>query len=168
MNIQNIKNTIYDWLYSIVPTVPIIWAYESATQPSPTYITINMTILPTKIGRDEIRRISNSYHINGLRKIMLSINAYGHNAIQVLSDIQSTLDNPSKSNVLSAGGLSISDSEDIRDLTTRLNTVWERRGLLEVRLYAAEDVSTDITTIDTVEITSNINGITTTKEVDIT
>jgi len=92
MNLSQIKLDIYDWFKnnSEFDASSIIWANQSAPQPSPPYLTMNIISGPDEVGTDEVVYDvdSESTKVRGLRTFTLSLNSFGRDSNQYLSDIK--------------------------------------------------------------------------------
>lgn len=158
MNWNAAKDALYEWASS-ASGVSVIWARQSAPPPATPYVTLALVGGPIAIGHDAQRRV----HLPdgeeladlrvdwlGAREMTLSVNVYGGDALAIASTLQSSLSLETVRDALAAAGMSVIRAGDIRDLTALLETTFESRAQMDVRLRFTTTTSELTTFIETV------------------
>jgi hypothetical protein len=161
MDITAIKASIYSWAHAALPGITVYWDIPGA--PRPPSPSIKLTLLgPGKLGEDEIRNVAGNdvnFEIYGPRTLTVSINAYGPESQQLMSNLQSSLSNPDMLSFLSAGKLSVTSEGTIKDLSALVDTHIERRMQMDIGLLTTESIVVLPGLIEEVHIASSIGGI---------
>jgi hypothetical protein len=161
VNITAIKTAIYQWARAALPGITIYW--DSPGAPRPPSPSIKLTLLgPGKLGEDEIQNVEGSltdFRITGPRTLTVSINSYGSESQQLMTNLQSSLSNPDMLSILSAALLSVTDEGTIKDLSALVDTHIERRMQMDVNLLTVESIIIQPGYIDEVHISSSIGGV---------
>lgn len=161
LNLASLDSGVFD-LASSNMAVPVIWAYQSEYRPESPYATLHWTTPLTKIAGDQLTQdaLGNTI-VKGVRECILSVNAFGLGAAQLLATLMTRLEWPSVHERLATYGLVYVWNSDIRDLTQLMTTKYETRCQMDVR-FRAFDSSTDPDTdaIDSVGITNEMTAAT--------
>ena len=184
MDVDDLKDTIHSLLSGNIPILPVlaenekrfIWAKQSAPQPKPTYAVMNIISGFTKLSSDtmEYSISDDDFKLCGAREFTLSLQIRGAGALQLLSDFQTKLEDPSLIEQFNDVGLSIHNLTRIVDLAGFLETTWEDVRQMDLMMYVSNDFGdADTTTlgiypIEKVEGEYNISGRTGTYDVDST
>lgn len=152
-----LKDDIFDWVDSLTAST-IIWAEQMASQPAPPYITLKIISGPVKLG-DELRfnTSNDKFFTAGLRQFTLSIQGFGTNALQDLTDILGALDDPDVFEDLKDKSLALVSTPSIIDLTQLLDTVFEERAALDLIFTTPDNRELTTTYISTVNITGDFD-----------
>lgn len=134
----------------------VILSHQNAPRPQPPYAVINPKLAITRRGLiDEERLVPGQpgkIQRIGHRRISVSLNIYGANAIPFVCMAQSGLERYDVREALeAAAGLTVIDQGQVRDLTAFMETHWEERGQVDVIFGIAQEVIEDVGYIETVE-----------------
>lgn len=169
MLFQEIKDAIYTWASSNV-TAQVIWAEQEGPRPERPYLTLKLITGPTKTMAIDNFKYDNDltkFVLNGDRSVVLSINAFGNDAFDLLATLQNSLDDPTVIDELFENSLSILDDGDIRDVTLALETSFETRAVMEVTFGYAHKRETSVVDIQKVELEGDYGAIETNEIVEV-
>lgn len=138
--ISALQDAIYDLLDPLL-TRQIIWQRQDAPQPTDSYVALNLSSFAIAEGRGYERRIEGSArNLVSFRVAVLNIQAYGENAVQELFDLKSKLFLESTIEAFLAANISLRVDEDVLDISQLLDTEFQERASLDLRLgYTKED-----------------------------
>ncbi len=166
MNLTTIQDAIYSWangfLNSPDPRAVVFWGESNGPRPDNPSVRLKLIAGPGMLGLDELRPVPNDpdlFRVVGPRRLMLSISAYGDAALQIISDLQTSLSNPEFTAALGLANVSTLETSSPRDLSTALDTKFEQRYQMDVTLLATEDASSEPGVIESVEGTSSFGGV---------
>lgn len=174
MNFSDINRAIFAWVKSAVSGIPgtvVFWEDPSAPRPNAPSVKLSYLTGPTMIGLDELRPTSadpNAFEILGSRQMILSVNAYGNgtDALQILSDLQTSISDPSAMAGLAAVKVSVLRTSPPRDINVATNTRVESRTQIDITLLATElKALPGVVPIESAELNANISGIEYTAEI---
>lgn len=110
---------------------------------------------------------SDGFNIAGIRVFTLNITSYGLEAFNMLSNLQVSLGIPDVIEDFRALGLAINNAPDINDVTTLLETVFEKRYSMDIGFNIASNfMFSDGTIIEDVDIQGQLNNLTVNISVD--
>lgn len=161
MNYEDLQLAIYNWVTDVLG-IQVIWENQSEHRPERPYASLNLTVFPTKLGHDDARMVGDKFKVQGLREMTLSVNVYGAEAFEFLSDLQSSHEMPSIRQQLLRDCIVVVSTSEVRNLSELHEARFQTRGQMDVQLrtnYVAEDTETGY--IERVEITDS-NGETVT------
>lgn len=149
LDLTVLSKAMQDWAETQLAGAKVIWADQGGIAPAHPYATLKIISGPDRIGLDESRVTESGtlQHI-GHRRLTLSINTYGPGAMTMASKLLDSLAFHVVRDAFAAFNLVPQDTTAVRDITTQLDRVVERRANLEV-IFAATSVSTE--TIDLIE-----------------
>jgi len=162
---------IQEKLYTVVNQVTdltVIWANQNAPQPDTPYITLNITSI-NKTGFDDLRYEDEKFNRCGLRKLNLSVQAYGNDALSALTTLKNSLETFTVEQALKEDTeIGIIESTDINNTTVLLDTVFEQRYSMDISFYIPENVDiSDTSQIDSTKISGTLKeSLTGTKEIE--
>ncbi len=163
MNFTTIKAALYSWAATVVGGgVTVYWGEPNGPRPANPSVRLKLIAGPTMVGLDELRDVAgddDAFKVVGTRVLTLSVTAYGDAALQLVSDLQTSISNPEATAGLSAANLAASDTSAPRDLTALLETKYEQRYQFDVTVLATEELTTEPGVIETVVGTSSIGGV---------
>lgn len=143
MNLEAIENAIFDWVTSVVPEdVTIFWDEPEAPRPDDPSIGLSLISGPGSIGLDELLPVAgnpDAFRIKGPRTFLLSVDAYGKTAFQMLSDIVTSMSDDNAMWVLQKESVTVLKTSTPRDLSRRMETKYEKRAQMDFDLLATED-----------------------------
>lgn len=162
-NLTIIMDTIFDWIkdnvepswFSTQVENHIIWADQSGTQPKSPFITLKIISGPTEVGSTDdliYDEENETVKIDGLRSITVSIQAFGGKSNEILAQLQASLQFPNVNDYFRSKGLSAYDNSSISDISTPLDTIFEKRSTMDVLFYVPFEFETTIETIEEVEV----------------
>lgn len=164
MQFEAIHQAIFDWVKSAVsetPGVTIYWDEPDAPRPPMPAVRISFLTGPTMVGQDSLSPVANNpnqFKITGRRTMLLSVNAYGDEAMQLLSDLQTSISNPLDMEILSAVRVSVLNTSAPRDINTALETKIESRGQMDITLLATEEKIVGLSYIESTEVLGHVSG----------
>jgi hypothetical protein len=164
-----LRDDLNDWIVSITSST-VIWGRQTDAQPPPQYITLNIISGPVKLGSEDELRFNSSndkFSTAGLRQFTLSIQSYGATAIQDMSDIMGSLDDPNVFEDLRSKGMSIVNTPSILDLSQILETVYEGRASMDLIMTTPDNRELALTYISTVNIDGDIDDGRVTMNFDV-
>lgn len=125
--------------------VTAIWANQSALSPEPPYITLAI-INVKKIGAfDETRHGQNGFKKCGLRRITVSVQAYGKNALSIISRLKDSLELDVVEAYLKQSNVAPVTATDITRIPEFINTIWEDRAHIDAIFHISDSESQDET-----------------------
>jgi hypothetical protein len=146
---------------TLVPaSFTVVWQNESGVTPKPPYIQLNLITKSVKIGsRDETRFISgDNFQLIGQRTGVLSINAYGASALEVLFTMKDKLQLQSTLILLREKEIAFLSDSDVRDLSLLLDTKIQKRAQFDLTLGYTVSIDEVVVPIESVEIENQLNG----------
>lgn len=145
-------------LYNVVSTeldCTTIWADQSEVRPPRPYASLKLTSGPVVVANDEVRQpTSGSFEVAGLRRMTLSVQAFGEGALERMSRLQTALSKESVLESLDKSGVAIVEVAGVQNLTGLLDNRFETRAQMDVGFYAAENESDSTDFVESVEVTS--------------
>lgn len=144
MNFAAIQTAIYAWASARATATQagttVYWDNPNAPRPPNPSVRLKLIGGPFQVGLDELRDGGNStdFLIVGPRTITLSVNAYGDQARQLISDLLTSLSDPLTQATLDTGGVSSLKASAVRDLSQLLDTKFEQRFQIDIDLLAME------------------------------
>lgn len=161
MTLLELETSIRDIIMTLVPSrFTVIWDDESGVRPKLPCITLKLVTKSVKLGaKDELRyKGSDSFTLNGQRTGLLSVNAFGLDAIQVANDLKDSLQLEAAMSLLRAKEISILAESDVRDLSELRDTKIEKRAQFDLTLGYTRIIDEAITPIESVEIDDALSG----------
>lgn len=163
MNFAAIEDAIFNWVTTVLdPAVTVIWDEPDKPRPESPSARLSFLQGPTTLGLDEIRdnpADPQGYRILGQRTMVLSVMAYGDLSFQIISDLQTSMADPNLMDVLHAVNVSILSSSSMRDVTTPLETKYEKRAQMDFNLLASEDKAITPGTVSGISLESQTGAI---------
>lgn len=160
------SNILRAWYLYAKECVPNNWTvtYAKQTDDSPRppkpYLTLNIIAGPRPLTMDdELRYIDDDEFgsLVGQRSHTLSIQAYGDGFNDILSKIQSFLDDPDKRDLLREADIAVTSKGAITDISRALSTGYEHRASLDIVFNSSNNLLTGIGPIEKVEITGALD-----------
>jgi hypothetical protein len=135
-----VELAIYTWATTILPTgTPVIWMYQNSPRP-----TVDFVPQPT----DDTGVIA----VAGDREIVLSIQGYGSSAFSWLELLRSSLQTSSGMGLLQSNLIYLANWGVITDITSLVDTQFERRAALDITLRIAQSTPDNQGAIDSVQV----------------
>jgi hypothetical protein len=162
-NLTAIQDKIFDWVntYSKIKPTPtenethIIWEEQDSPQPDSPYITLKIISGPNRVGSSDEFQFDESaqkFKLDGMRSLTLSIQAYGSSAHDVLSRLQASLELPDTNDYFRSNDMSMYDYSGIEDITAELDTIMEKRAVMDVFFYIPFGGESEVSAIEQVEV----------------
>ena len=161
MEFAPIRDAIYNW-FSDQSRVTTIWADGSGPRPGRPYATLKLLTGAVKIGgQDNLRNGPgpSQFTLVGPRRLTVSCNVYGVNAMEILTNVRDSLDDPFVIDQLDADGLAVSDDGEPHDMTEALETYFEPRAQMDVIFELQADRMTEIGPVSKIQVNSIDVGI---------
>ncbi len=155
MTETTIEDALQAWAESVVTPAIVIIANQSEPKPDTPFLTLSINGIRTVAHDHESGPdASNQQTTSGPRVIVVEFQSYGVNALGLLDQLKTSLDKISTTELLEVSDLSILNSGSVNNITTSLETKFEKRGSLECRFAIG---SSEVDVIDVIE-TVNITG----------
>jgi len=132
MNVKQFRADLYE-LLSGASTVPVVWANQSSQKPPRPYMTLFIPTPSRPLHPEESRVTETQYRKTSQREADVSMNVYGHEAIEALSSLQSRIQNEQFSEKFRKKNIAVIDVGSVRDLSALLDTAWESRAQCDMR-----------------------------------
>jgi len=159
MDYQPFKDAIMAWVKSQVDSsVTVYWMEQGPVPPRPPRPCINMKIVTPSVkigGKDDLRYVGGNFVVNGPRKMLVSFNSYGVEAIEIMTDLRDSIDDPDVIDQLGAAGLAFVREGDVENLTQLLDSNYETRAHIDIEFGYNIENATGIVEIDKI----SINGV---------
>lgn len=159
MDYAAIKAAIYAWVSSAVGAVPVVWDEPEAPRPPLPSIRLSFTVAPSRIGVDELRPDESSadaFRIVGPRPFELGVTAYGNNAFQLISQIETSVSNPYAMALLQAANVSVLSNSPNRDVSANLKTKSETRAQMDFSMLTMENTLIQPGSIEATEVGADL------------
>lgn len=150
------KTAIYNW-FSKQSNITAIWADQSKVRPKRPYATLKIITGTVKLGgQDNLRDgpAGRPFVLNGPRQISLSVNVYGEDAMDILTTVRDSLDDPAVIDDLDAHGLAVTDDGSVQNVTEALESHFEPRAQMDVVFMLQEERDAFVVPVDRI----NLNG----------
>jgi hypothetical protein len=150
-----VELAIYTWATTILPTgTPVIWMYQNSPRPTVDYVILNLQSM-TQIGWDFVPQPTDDtgvIAVAGDREIVLSIQGYGSSAFSWLELLRSSLQTSSGMGLLQSNLIYLANWGVITDITSLVDTQFERRAALDITLRIAQSTPDNQGAIDSVQV----------------
>lgn len=160
MDWPKIEDALHAWLKGATG-VTCIWAEQSGPQPKPPYCTLRIDGPRRLGGADELRQEADGHDVRqlaaGQRELTVQCQAFtaGMNgqatARELLTKAQARLSLPAVQEQLADVGLSVIDEGNVQNVSTVLETKWQGRAALDVRIGCADSAEDRVGSIESVE-----------------
>ena len=138
--ISTIKNALHSFVVAAsgLSASNVVFAYQNAPEPSGTYISIIPIITATQVQMydETIYQENGTIDTVPFRNIVTQLDAYGTDAISVMSSVMDNIDVPSIYDNIDSVGLSAMLASELRNLTELKGKRYEQRAGLDLRIYA--------------------------------
>lgn len=133
--ISTIKAALYDWLTDTTG-LPIIWQFQNAPEPTESFISVNPVISSRMIGLfdAQVMLVNGTTQIAPYREVKASVNAYGPEALEKLSNAQDYLSFDSLYTAWFLDRDMTCQAGLMRNLTGLKGSRYEQRAQLELTL----------------------------------
>ena len=153
MQFEPLRLSIYTW-FSETSGITTIWAEQAGPKPSRPFATLKLITGAVKMGGQDNLRVSSDgrFVLNGPRSITLRAQVFGKDALEILTTVRDSLDDPDVIDVLDAEGLAVMDDGEPSDITEALETIFEQRAVLDVKFEFNVERATKVTDVNKVGI----------------
>lgn len=159
---QEIRKAWLDFVKSVVADEAEVVFSEAISgkglpRPKPPYITLKIISGPRPKGFDELRRKpgTDDFTLGGIRQYTLSMQGFGAGTSDMLSEVLTRMDDPSKTVGL-VPFVGIVDRGDVLDISALLENGYESRASLDVIFNAAKNLPTAIKPIEHARVTGTL------------
>lgn len=167
-----IQDCIYTWITSVCQgvlddDVQVIWRNQGEPLPARPCVTLKLTDGPTPVGRSGsvfLGKKGAPVTVGIQAGMTLSVQVFGNTEIhspiasQLCIDINSSLMDPEVLYQLSQGGIGVQGVGAPRNLSALEETEYEERYGIDVALGVAQNITSKVPTIETVNITGSASG----------
>lgn len=157
---STLKTALYAWASSNTPALtPVIYYNQDGVRPAKPYITLFLRDF-VQIGWDYVPKPDalGDADIIGNREFTLQIESYGANAMQVLENLRSSLQNPNVLDTLRANNIVFVNQFPINDTTVLLDTQYEERATMDILFRIAQTIEPNLGVIEIVEIEETLSN----------
>lgn len=153
VDIAGLKQGVFDWASAAADPNQVIWDRPNIPRPRTEdylYATLSFLTGPVRVGGQDAAFINDldQMEVRGFRQLTISVIVYGNdkvNVLQLASDLQSSLHQPSVLQGLDASGLSVIEQGSVADISALLETGFEERAQLDVLFgVCASDIDTKL------------------------
>ena len=145
INFALVKNSLYTWAVSVVPSgMPVIFYEPNAPRPTVPYVTLYLNSV-VSVGQDWTEAEADStgtVDMKGDRQFTLQVQGYGNDPLTVLENIRTSLQKQTVLDTLRANGIAFYQSLNIGDITELVDSQFERRAQLDI-LFGIAQIYTD-------------------------
>lgn len=164
MAIPDVKQALRAWLMAAtgLPGDRVIFANQNGPRPATPFATLNPRLSLARVGAYDEERATDDPDTTercGLRRLTVSINLYGTDALTRIEDALDGLEMQANWDALKVAGLSFIEHTEARDLTAMLETQFETRAQADVYFYVASSRLDEVSHIATVEGVGDVNGV---------
>lgn len=143
-------------VFSEIATNPtaVIWAPQSTPRAAKPYVTL-YPISPTIIDKGinwASKDNSGNYHSQGQRKTVISVKAFGLDAISMLTQFQESMFTQDVLNEFYSAGIAALEFSSVRDISELIDTAYETRAQCDVVFGWISDSTTSDVDVKDVEI----------------
>jgi len=164
MALNDAKLGLKKWLQDVTK-LTVIFADQAAPRPSVLpYCTLRVDTVTPLGGQDEMQSAlgTGKQRTYGVRDATVLVEIIGPGAYAKLEAAEATLSLPTKRETLWAGyGVSVIDTLSLVNATELLETEFEERAQMELRIYYAIEAEDETGLIEQVEINQEVIDITT-------
>ncbi len=157
------ENSIQLWAEAALSNVVVIVSEQitnaktAPPRPNLPFVTLKVNSVQTSGYDDESGPDANDNKtIKGPRIFVTEFQSFGTDALGVLDQLKTSLRKSATTELLGANDISVLSSTAINDITTKLETRFERRGAFEIR-FAVGSIETDsVDVIETINVDYDI------------
>lgn len=157
MSFADIRQAIYSWVRTET-NLTVIWKDQAEARPPRPYVALKLISGPRKRGHDDLRQAAGVFEVHGQRHWTCSIEILGSGAMDTAMQLQTSLEDPSIQEALSAKGLAYKRAENAQDLSKVLDTSIESRAQMDVFFTSSTLRVTTVAPIEDVSGTNEIDG----------
>ena len=159
INYNTVKVNLHTWATAVLPVgTPIIFWQQNSPRPSVPYVTLHLDNFMA-INQDWKNHLTNNLGdvlMKGDRNFTLSINAYGGDPITLLENLRSSFQRNSSLALLRTYGIAFYQSETINDLSDLVDSKFEKRAQMDVRLGIGQNYDDNSGYFNIIQITETI------------
>lgn len=156
------RRALISWVQTQIE-IDCVWEDQGAPRPNLPFASAKIISGPRRKGTDELRRKSGPvYYVAGMRQITLSVQVYGAEALNKVSELQTSLEKPSVLGTLRSYGIAFVRAEAVNDTSTALDNRFESRAQMDVILSVVDNDDDDIDYIANVEVANLVDDSTST------
>jgi hypothetical protein len=182
LNLVQIQNAIYDWVYSVLGGVldsgeQIIWRDQSQPLPQRPCVTLKFIHGPAPIGRDGsvfFNPATGAYNVGMQMEATLSVQIFGNTNMnqmpivhQLAIDLNSSLLRQTVKDKLKSGGVSIQTVGHPQNLSALEESRYEERAGFEIGLGLVQNIGDAPGTIGIINLEQTVDEETTDKTITL-
>lgn len=156
---QEEYRTIWKWAekYS---GLKAIWAFQDGPRPERPYVLLTKLTGQIKQGSVDtiVHESDDTFEIVGDRRQSIQIDIFGQNALERLTILRDTLEDPNVVDLLFSGGVSIIEEGEPRDLSLLRETHFETRASLEMIVGLRTVRTTNLGAIESTIVEGDTDG----------
>jgi len=158
---EEVRKVVHRWA-SRFSDVTCIWEKPDKPRPKLPYIALHVLTPKIKSGQDDvIQKTNDTYTVSGQRSMVVSVTSHyadqeDEEAINVISNLEASLENPIALEVLRAGGLAYWSNTQVQDISTALETGFENRITFDVTFGLVSSIDEDVGRIESTQVDGQI------------
>jgi hypothetical protein len=163
ITVAQAKTAIQAWAASVllnsVPPGQIVWLEQGSPRPPRPYVGLKVITGPRVGGWDDIIHTTDeNFEISGQRSLIVSVNIYGTNPMDLAASLINSFQNPLVTDANSLAGIAAWTWTDPQDVSQALETSFEPRVQFDVTfgLVMGQDVA--LGTIGEVDLANETTG----------
>lgn len=144
INYITLKQNLYTFFLALVPMgMPVIWYEPNAPRPIVPYVTLFLNTT-TQVNQDYSAPetdINGNIFMRGDRTFTLQLQAYGGEPLNILEDIRTSIQKQTVLDALHAAGIAYNMTGIINDITSLVDSQFERRAQMDLTMTVAQRYS---------------------------
>jgi hypothetical protein len=155
MNITTLENTLYTWLASVVTPVPVIWEHQNAPRPSGGYVGMTHNAeraLGLRGYKSAPVGTLNTVTVTQDVEFMWMLQGFGATGSAAIYLVLDALQLPIRRNALSVAGVACVGNEGIQNISEVVNSRFESRRALDLRMRVGNVLTYASNIIETVDM----------------
>lgn len=158
IGLSSLRNGLYTVIKSLAGAMPVVWMNQNSPRPAKPYISLFLSGIQ-RAGEDSyslVDALTGNMTVTGNREFDLSVNIYGTGANALLCDLVDNIHKISVLEALRVYGIALVDVGTVNDLSEVLDSRFEERAVVDLRMRVGSSVSEVVDRIETVAITHKI------------
>lgn len=154
-----ILRALQDWIEQQIFPHPAIWAEQNSPRPKKDHFAALKVLSVVTSGSESRRAVGtdDTTHLS-FQDFTFSVTIYGQNALILANKIQNSVNLQSVNDLFKSRNLTCVDTSAARDITTQLDTGFEKRANIEAFFRSVVELTETITSIETVEYSGDVDN----------
>lgn len=153
IDLEQVENKIYDLFTKFAgKDWPIVWRDRGGARIGKNFVSLKIISGPSKVGNDDLVMEGTTQYVNGMRSILLSVQAFGKGSRTFLTNFVAFGQFPAWVAECGRLGLGQNNIPQVLDITEILDTNFEERMAADFGFYIGFQTRTDETWIEKFEL----------------